>query len=177
MATKVSIKIGDITKTSIDAIVNAANPSLMGGGGVDGAIHKAGGSTILAECMEIISRIGTCKTGEAVITNAGNLPCKKVIHTVGPVWRGGTQNENNLLVACYQNSLALALEYKLTSIAFPNISTGIYLFPKKEAARLAINAVSSFLNEHMGEIQEVVFVCYDEENLSLYQELLAIQKI
>ena len=177
MATKVSIKIGDITKTSIDAIVNAANPSLMGGGGVDGAIHKAGGSTILAECMEIISRTGTCKTGEAVITNAGNLPCKKVIHTVGPVWRGGTQNENNLLVACYQNSLALALEYKLTSIAFPNISTGIYLFPKKEAARLAINAVSSFLNEHMGEIQEVVFVCYDEENLSLYQQLLAIQKI
>ena len=121
MATKVSIKIGDITKTSIDAIVNAANPSLMGGGGVDGAIHKAGGSTILAECMEIISRIGTCKTGEAVITNAGNLPCKKVIHTVGPVWRGGTQNENNLLVACYQNSLALALENKLTSIAFPKI--------------------------------------------------------
>ena len=177
MATKVSIKIGDITKTSIDAIVNAANPSLMGGGGVDGAIHKAGGSTILAECMEIISRTGTCKTGEAVITNAGNLPCKKVIHTVGPVWRGGTQNENNLLVACYQNSLALALEYKLTSIAFSNISTGIYHFPKKEAARLAINAVSSFLNEHMGEIQEVVFVCYDEENLSLYQQLLAIQKI
>ena len=177
MATKVSLKIGDITKTSIDAIVNAANPSLMGGGGVDGAIHKAGGSTILAECMEIISRIGTCKTGEAVITNAGNLPCKKVIHTVGPVWRGGTQNENNLLVSCYQNSLALALEYKLTSIAFPNISTGIYHFPKKEAARLAINAVSSFLNEHTGEIKEVVFVCYDEENLSLYQQLLAIQKI
>ena len=177
MATKVSLKIGDITNTSIDAIVNAANPSLMGGGGVDGAIHKAGGSTILAECMEIISRTGTCKTGEAVITNAGYLPCKKVIHTVGPVWRGGTQNENNLLVACYQNSLALALEYKLTSIAFPNISTGIYHFPKKDAARLAINAVSSFLNKQMGEIQEVVFVCYDEENLSLYQQLLAIQKI
>ena len=177
MATKVSLKIGDITKTSIDAIVNAANASLMGGGGVDGAIHKAGGSTILAECMEIIKRIGTCKTGEAVITNAGNLPCKKVIHTVGPIWRGGTQNENNLLVACYQNSLALALEYKLTSIAFPNISTGIYQFPKKEAAWLAINAVSSFLNEHAGEIQEVVFVCYDEENLSLYQQLLAMQKI
>ena len=177
MATKVSLKIGDITKISIDAIVNAANASLMGGGGVDGAIHKAGGSTILAECKEIISKIGTCKTGEAVITNAGNLPCKKVIHTVGPVWRGGTQNEDDLLVACYHNSLALALEHKLTSIAFPNISTGIYHFPKKEAATLAINAVSSFLNEHTGEIKEVVFVCYDEENLSLYQQLLAMQKI
>lgn len=177
MATKVSLKIGDITKISIDAIVNAANASLMGGGGVDGAIHKAGGSTILAECMEIINKIGTCKTGEAVITNAGNLPCKKVIHTVGPIWRGGSQNEDILLASCYQNSLTLALEHRLSSIAFPNISTGIYHFPKKEAARLAINAVSNFLNEHTGEIKEVVFVCFDEENLNIYQQILAMQKI
>jgi O-acetyl-ADP-ribose deacetylase (regulator of RNase III) len=177
MATKISVKIGDITKIAIDVIVNAANASLMGGGGVDGAIHKAGGSTILAECKEIIKTIGSCKTGEAVITNAGNLPCKKVIHTVGPIWHGGTQNEPALLASCYHNSLALAFKYNLSSIAFPNISTGIYHFPKKEAAHLAINAVSNFLNKHTDAIKEVVFVCFDEENLNYYHQVLAQQKI
>ncbi|MCY7422379.1 MAG: O-acetyl-ADP-ribose deacetylase [Chitinophagaceae bacterium] len=177
MATKVTLKIGDLTKISIDVIVNAANASLMGGGGVDGAIHKAGGSTILAECIQIISKIGSCQTGQAVITNAGNLPCKKVIHTVGPVWRGGTQNEHKLLATCYQNSMALAIENNLSSIAFPTISTGIYHFPKKEAARLAVDTVSNFLNENPGKIKEVVFVCFDEENLTLYQQILATQKM
>ncbi len=177
MATKISLKIGDITKLAVDVIVNAANTSLMGGGGVDGAIHKAGGSTILAECKEIIKTIGSCKTGEAVITNAGNLPCKKVIHTVGPIWHGGTQNESALLASCYQNSLALALKYNLSTIAFPNISTGIYHFPKKEAAHFAINAVSHFLNTHPEAIKEVVFICFDEENLNYYNQVLAMQKI
>jgi O-acetyl-ADP-ribose deacetylase (regulator of RNase III) len=177
MATKISVKIGDITKIAIDVIVNAANASLMGGGGVDGAIHKAGGSTITAECKEIIKTIGSCKTGEAVITNAGNLPCKKVIHTVGPIWHGGAQNEPALLASCYNNSLALALKYNLSSIAFPNISTGIYHFPKKEAAHLAIKAVSNFLNNHPDTIKEVVFVCYDDENLNYYNQVLAHQKI
>ena len=177
MATKISLKIGDITKIAIDAIVNAANSSLMGGGGVDGAIHKAGGSTLLAECQEIVKTIGSCKTGEAVITNAGNLPCRKVIHTVGPIWHGGTQNEAALLASCYKNSLDLAVKYHLTTIAFPNISTGIYHYPKKEAAHLAINAVSNFLNEHTEAIKEVVFVCFDEDNLNHYYQVLAMQKI
>lgn len=177
MATKISLKIGDITKIAIDVIVNAANSSLMGGGGVDGAIHKAGGPTILAECKEIIKSIGSCKTGEAVITNAGNLPCKKVIHTVGPIWRGGSQNEATLLSNCYSNSLALAAENNLSSIAFPNISTGIYHFPKKDAAQIAIHAVSNFLSEHPEPINEVVFVCFDEENLTHYHQILAMQKI
>ena len=162
---------GDVTKIKADAIVNAANSSLMGGGGVDGAIHRAGGPTILEECRKIIARQGSCKTGEAVITTAGNLPAKFVIHTVGPVWNGGKKNEANLLAACYENSLKLATKHNLTTIAFPNISTGIYGYPKEEAARIAINAVRQFPDQN-DLITKVYFVCFDDENYQLYESLI-----
>jgi O-acetyl-ADP-ribose deacetylase (regulator of RNase III) len=161
---------GDITKIKADAIVNAANSSLMGGGGVDGAIHRAGGPTILEECRKIIARQGSCKTGEAVITTAGNLPAKFVIHTVGPVWNGGKKNEANLLAACYENSLKLATKHNLTTIAFPNISTGIYGYPKNDAAEIALNTVMIYLKQDTF-ISKVYFVCFDEENYQLYQTL------
>ena len=165
-----SIK-GDITKIKVDAIVNAANSSLMGGGGVDGAIHRAGGPTILEECRKIIAKQGSCETGEAVITTGGNLPAKFVIHTVGPVWNKGKKNEAALLAACYQNSLKLAIEHNLSSIAFPNISTGIYGYPKEEAARIAINAVRQFPVQN-DLITKVYFVCFDDENYQLYESLI-----
>jgi O-acetyl-ADP-ribose deacetylase (regulator of RNase III) len=136
--------LGDITKIHADAIVNAANSSLLGGGGVDGAIHKAGGKAILDECIAIRARQGGCQTGEAVITTAGKLPAKYVIHTVGPVWQGGDGNEKELLAAAYNNSLKLAEKYGIATIAFPNISTGIYNFPKDKAAEIAIATVSDF---------------------------------
>ncbi len=131
---KIEVLKGDITEVSVDAIVNAANTSLLGGGGVDGAIHRAGGKAILDDCRKIISRQGGCKTGEAVITTAGNLPVKFVIHTVGPVWNGGNNNESQQLANCYSNSLQLAIENDCRTIAFPGISTGVYKYPKKEAA-------------------------------------------
>ena len=165
-----SIK-GDITKIKVDAIVNAANSNLMGGGGVDGAIHRAGGPTILEECRKIIAKQGSCETGEAVITTGGNLPAKFVIHTVGPVWNNGKKNEAALLAACYQNSLKLAIEHNLSSIAFPNISTGIYGYPKEEAARIAINAVRQFPDQN-DLITKVYFVCFDDENYQLYESLI-----
>ena len=171
MTGKIELLKGDITKLKVDAIVNAANSSLMGGGGVDGAIHRAGGSQILEECRAIVAKQGSCKTGDAVITTGGHLPAKFVIHTVGPVWNGGKNNERKLLAACYQNSLKLAIEHKLRSIAFPNISTGIYGYPKKEAAEIATTAVSVFL-EHNNFISKVYFVCFDEENYQLYQSLI-----
>ena len=171
MQDKIELIKGDITKIKADAIVNAANSSLMGGGGVDGAIHRAGGPAILEECRMIVARQGGCKTGEAVITTAGNLPAKFVIHTVGPVWNGGKKNEAELLAACYQNSLQLAVEYRLSSIAFPNISTGVYGYPKKEAAEIAMNTVSEFLMQN-NFISKVYFVCFDEENHQLYQSLI-----
>ena len=152
----------------MDAIVNAANSSLMGGGGVDGAIHRSGGPAILEECRRIVARQGSCKTGEAVITTAGRLPAKHVIHTVGPVWRGGQYQEEMLLGNCYRNSLRLALDHQLTSIAFPNISTGVYGYPKSEAADVAINQTILFLRDLTPSIQ-VTFVCFDEENFLLYQ--------
>ena len=162
---------GDITKLKVDAIVNAANSSLLGGGGVDGAIHRAGGPKILEECMVIREKQGGCKTGEAVITTGGNLPAKYVIHTVGPVWYGGKNNEDELLVNAYKNSLRLATEYEIKSIAFPNISTGVYGFPKQRAAEIAVNAVKDFFNLTT-LIKEVFFVCFDEENYKIYQSLL-----
>ena len=168
---KIELIKGDITRINADAIVNAANSSLMGGGGVDGAIHRAGGPTILEECRKIVAKQGGCKTGEAVITTGGNLPAKFVIHTVGPVWNGGRKNEPALLVNCYQNSLKLAVEYKLSSIAFPNISTGIYGYPKKEAAEIAINTVTDFLKQ-TDFIDKIYFVCFDDENYDLYLSLL-----
>ncbi len=165
---------GDITKLEVDAIVNAANSSLMGGGGVDGDIHRAGGPVILDECRGIVARQGRCAMGEAVITSGGNLPVKFVIHTVGPVWHGGNNNEANLLRNAYLNSLNLALENGVETIAFPNISTGIYGFPKKEAAKIAIETVTQFLSEN-DQIKEVYFVCLDQENYELYQQFKLIQ--
>jgi len=164
---------GDITKIEVDAIVNAANSSLLGGGGVDGAIHKAGGSIILEECRKIVARQGGCKTGEAVITIAGDLPAKYVIHTVGPVWNGGQNQEREKLANCYKNSLQLALENNCKTIVFPNISTGVYHFPKEEAAKIAVETVSSLL-ENEDRIERVIFVCFDNENYKLTQKQLNV---
>ncbi|MFT3747239.1 MAG: O-acetyl-ADP-ribose deacetylase [Agriterribacter sp.] len=164
---------GDITKLSTDAVVNAANTSLLGGGGVDGAIHRAGGKAILEECIAIRNRQGGCEVGEAVITTAGNLPSKFVIHTVGPVWHGGNKNEDALLAAAYTNSLSLAAKYNITTIAFPNISTGIYHFPKQSAAAIAIDTVRNFMLTP-GTINKVIFVCFDDENHNIYKTMLGI---
>ena len=162
---------GDITGIPADVIVNAANSGLMGGGGVDGAIHRAGGPVIHAACMKIVAEKGGCPAGEAVITGAGNLPAKYVIHTVGPVWRGGHAGEDELLKRAYRNSLLLALENGARTVSFPNISTGVYGFPKERAAQIAVKEVKSFLEEHSG-IDEVLFVCFDRENFGLYQKLI-----
>jgi len=171
MDERIKLTQGDITKQHVDAIVNAANSSLMGGGGVDGAIHRAGGKAILEACIKIVDRQGRCKTGNAVITTGGNLLAKYVIHTVGPVWNGGNNNEPQLLVNCYKNSLQLAVDNNLKTIAFPNISTGVYRFPKQQAAEIAVNTVNNFLkNNHT--LQAVTFVCFDEENFGIYQILL-----
>jgi O-acetyl-ADP-ribose deacetylase (regulator of RNase III) len=162
---------GDITKLEVDAIVNAANSSLMGGGGVDGAIHRAGGPAILAECREIVARQGRCETGQAVITSGGNLPAKLVIHTVGPVWHGGNNGEADLLRNAYLNSLKLAVENGVETIAFPNISTGIYGFPKEKAAEIAIKTITQFLSGN-DQLKQVCFVCFDPENYELYRQLI-----
>jgi len=164
---KIELIQGDITKIKVDAIVNAANTSLLGGGGVDGAIHRAGGKDILSECVKIRNKQGGCKTGEAVITTAGNLPSKFVIHTVGPVWNGGNGNQQELLKKCYINSLKLAKKNNINSIAFPNISTGIYKFPKQKAAEIAVKTIKENTS-----INTVIFVCYDKENFDIYKELL-----
>jgi O-acetyl-ADP-ribose deacetylase len=159
----------DITKLKVDAIVNAANSSLLGGGGVDGAIHKAAGPGLLAECKTL----GGCPAGEAKVTSAYNLLCKFVIHTVGPVWHGGFDNEEALLKACYVNCIAIASHLKLKSIAFPNISTGVYMFPKKLAAEIAIGA----MKDNMSRIdfpEKVIFVAFDDENVEIYTKLLGI---
>lgn len=161
---------GDITRIKIDAIVNAANSSLMGGGGVDGAIHRAAGPELLNECRKIVARQGGCKTGEAVITPAGNLPCRYVIHTVGPVYKDGNSGEAVKLRNCYTNSLRLAKENNITSIAFPNISTGIYGYPKELACKIALEAISDF--EDLQFFDKIVIVCFDDENFHLYQNNL-----
>jgi len=166
---KIELIKGDITKVEADAIVNAANSSLLGGGGVDGAIHRAGGKQILEECIEIRNKQGKCKTGEAVVTTAGNLPAKYVIHTVGPVWNGDEEKCSQLLANCYYNSLKLAESLKVKTIAFPNISTGIYRFPKELAAKIAIHEVKNFKSEI---IEKVIFVCFDDENAEIYRTLL-----
>lgn len=164
---------GDITTQNVDIIVNAANSSLLGGGGVDGAIHRKGGSAILDECKQIRAKQGKCPTGQAVITTAGNLPAKYVIHTVGSVWQDGTHDEAELLASCYHESLKLAIAHHAKSIAFPNISTGVYRFPKALACEVAINAVQDFIkNNDIGELEEIRFVCFDSENFELYQEKL-----
>lgn len=162
IANKIEAIKGDITKITVDAVVNAANSSLLGGGGVDGAIHRAGGAAILDECKKIVARQGGCKTGEAVITTAGNLPAKFVIHTVGPVWNGGKNDEAQKLEDCYRNSLQLAEDNDCRTIAFPGISTGVYRFPKDEAAKIAVSTVYKFLSRP-AEIDKVIFVCFDSE--------------
>jgi O-acetyl-ADP-ribose deacetylase (regulator of RNase III) len=166
---KIQVIKGDITKIEVDAIVNAANSSLLGGGGVDGAIHRAGGPAILDDCRKIIAKQGKCKTGEAVITTAGKLPAKFVIHTVGPVWNGGNKKENQLLANCYHNSLQLAANNHCKTIAFPNISTGVYHFPKQEAAKIAVESVNDFLLQNTS-IEKVIFVCFDDENFNFIKQ-------
>ena len=166
---KIKVLKGDITKVAADGIVNAANTSLLGGGGVDGAIHRAGGKAILDDCMAIRNRQGGCKVGEAVITTAGKLSAKKVIHTVGPRWNNNQSEEPKKLASCYQNVLKLAEENELSTLAIPNISTGIYRFPKDKAAQIAIKAIQA----HQGDyLKEVTFVCYDDENYQWYEGLL-----
>jgi O-acetyl-ADP-ribose deacetylase (regulator of RNase III) len=175
MASTLSYRIqlvqGNITRQQVSAIVNAANSSLLGGGGVDGAIHRAGGPQVLEECRQIRARQGGCKTGEAVITTGGRLPAQYVIHTVGPVWNGGHRGEPELLASCYRNSLRLATERQLESVAFPGISTGIYGYPKKEAAAIAVREVRQWLAAH-AFTQQVVFVVFDAENRRLYEQEL-----
>ncbi|HAO05828.1 O-acetyl-ADP-ribose deacetylase [Chryseobacterium mucoviscidosis] len=166
---EIELTKGDITQIKADAIVNAANSSLLGGGGVDGAIHRAGGKQILEECMAIRNRQGKCKTGEAVVTTGGNLPAKYVIHTVGPVWNGDEEKGSKLLANCYHNSLKLAESLDVKTIAFPNISTGIYRFPKELAAKIAIDEVKNYPSEI---IKKVIFVCFDDENEKIYRKLL-----
>ncbi len=174
VSSRIHLVQGDITRQQVAAIVNAANSSLLGGGGVDGAIHRAGGPQILEECRQIRARQGGCKTGEAVITSGGRLPAAHVIHTVGPVWNGGHNGEPELLASCYRNSLRLAAEHRLPSVAFPGISTGVYGYPKKEAAAIAMREVRQWLAEHEFP-KTVVFVAFDEENRWLYERELAKQ--
>ncbi|GAV24401.1 O-acetyl-ADP-ribose deacetylase [Carboxydothermus islandicus] len=169
---KLILKLGDITEEKVDAIVNAANSRLAGGGGVDGAIHRAGGPKIMEECRKIINKIGFLPPGEAVATTAGNLPAKYVIHTVGPIYRGGQKGEESTLRNAYLNSLKLAKQLGVKSIAFPSISTGAYGYPVKEAAMVALKAVSEFL-EREPENFTVVFVLFDELTYAAYEETLA----
>ncbi|MCX6305786.1 MAG: O-acetyl-ADP-ribose deacetylase [Bacteroidetes bacterium] len=167
METRIELIRGDITKLKVDAIVNAANPSLLGGGGVDGAIHKAAGPGLLEVCQ----LLGGCKTGEAKITKGYKLPAQFVIHTVGPVWGVGDRHEEELLASCYRKSLAQATVHDCKIIAFPNISTGVYHFPKELAASIAIREVKDYLSANPVP-EKVIFVCYDEDNLAIYQQLL-----
>lgn len=165
---RLSLIQGDITEQDTDAIVNAANPSLMGGGGVDGAIHRAGGPVILDECKQIVAKQGRLPTGKAVITTGGNLKAKHVIHTVGPIWDGGDRNEAELLASAYRESLKLAAERNLTSISFPSVSTGAYGYPLDKAARIALRAVVSFLKEKPTSLKEVNFVLFDSSTYESY---------
>lgn len=163
---------GDITTLEVDAIVNAANSGLRGGGGVDGAIHRAGGPAIMEACDRIRDVQGGCPTGEAVITTAGRLPARHVIHAVGPVWAGGSRNEPERLRNAYFKSLQLARENGIRKVAFPNISTGVYAFPKKKAAEVAIATVSDFLNANALP-ESIIFCCFDDENYAIYKQLLS----
>ena len=170
--TKILTVNGDITKIdTVEAIVNAANNSLLGGGGVDGAIHRAAGPGLLNECRKLHG----CETGEAKITGAYDLPCSYVIHTVGPVWNGGRYREEEKLKECYRNSLGIAVEKGIRTIAFPSISTGVYGYPTEKAAVAALTAVKEFLEEHPGKIDTVVFVLFGERTRKIYAD--AVVKI
>jgi O-acetyl-ADP-ribose deacetylase (regulator of RNase III) len=168
---------GDITAQETDAIVNAANPELAGGGGVDGAIHDAGGPAILEECRKIVARHGNLPTGKAVITGGGKLKTRYVIHTVGPVWHGGNCGEAELLASAYRESLKLAARHNLSSIAFPSISTGVYGYPLDRAAKVAIKTVVNFLAENTASIREVVFVLFSRRAYDCYSEALASRAV
>jgi O-acetyl-ADP-ribose deacetylase (regulator of RNase III) len=168
-----SIVQGDITRQATDAIVNAANSSLMGGGGVDGAIHHTGGPAILEECKQIVASQGRLPTGQAVITTGGNLRAKHVIHTVGPVWHGGSRGEEELLASAYRESLRLAEEHNLSSVSFPSISTGAYGYPMEQASKVALKTVADFLRKGSTSLKEVVFVLFDSRTFEAYSTALS----
>jgi len=170
MQERIEVYRGDITKMKVDAIVNAANTSLLGGGGVDGAVHKAAGPGLLAECRILKG----CATGEAKITSGCLLPAKHIIHTVGPIWQGGTKNERELLASCYRNSLLLGRQYNISTIAFPAISTGVYQFPPQEAAEVAIGEIRCFLQED-SQIKKVYLVAFSQETENIYRQVLNVQ--
>ena len=167
MSNRIEVLKGDITKLKVDAIVNAANTSLLGGGGVDGVIHRAAGP----ELLEFNRKLGGCPTGEAKISPGFKLPAKFIIHTVGSVWNGGKNNEDKLLANCYENTLKLAVENKIKTIAFPAISTGVYRFPLERATKIAVTEVKKFLEKH-DSIEKVIFVCFDEETSRVYEKIL-----
>lgn len=167
MSERIFVERGDITKQKVDAIVNAANNSLLGGGGVDGAIHRAAGP----ELLEYNRRLGGCRTGEAKISPGFRLPAKYVIHTVGPIWNDGSHNEDDLLASCYKNSLEMAVENAVKTIAFPSISTGVYHFPLKRAAEIAVREVKNFLQKN-DSVEKVIFVCFDDETYNTYMNIL-----
>jgi Predicted phosphatase homologous to the C-terminal domain of histone macroH2A1 len=167
----INAMIGDITKIEVDAVVNAANTSLLGGGGVDGAIHKAAGKELLDECR----KLNGCKVGEAKLTKGHLLPAKFIIHTVGPVWNGGSNNEEETLKNCYANCLKLAVQNKIKSIAFPCISTGRFHFPIEKAARIAVQAARNAIAD--GNITDIYFVCFDEQNFNEYEKVLNTEGI
>jgi Predicted phosphatase homologous to the C-terminal domain of histone macroH2A1 len=170
--TEITLVRGDITRQEVDAIVNAANTSLLGGGGVDGAIHRAGGPQILEECRQIRNRQGKCNTGEAVITSGGKLKAKYVIHTVGPVWRGGSANEEDKLADAYRNSLQLAVDNLAKTVAFPSISTGAYGFPVDKASKIAVGVAQEFCRLH-NSLTEIRFVLFDQHSYDCFQSALA----
>ena len=170
--TRLVVVRGDITEQATDAIVNAANTTLLGGGGVDGAIHRAGGPAILAECKRIRAKQGGCPTGEAVITTGGNLAARFVIHAVGPVWSGGKRGEDALLATAYSNSLRIAADNKLRSVAFPSIATGAYRFPIERAAEIALGTVRDFLAAGAHDLEEVRFVLFGDADLAVYESAL-----
>jgi O-acetyl-ADP-ribose deacetylase (regulator of RNase III) len=169
MTTKLEAIIVDITKLDVDVIVNAANNSLLGGGGVDGAIHRAAGPDLLEECQSLDG----CATGDAKITGGYDLPAKYIIHTVGPVWNGGSHGEESKLRSCYRRSLELAREYKLRTIAFPSISTGVYGYPTNLAAPVVIDECRNWINENPGSIDKIIFACFDEQTKGRYDEILS----